>query len=387
MPTERIYFDANAGLPLGEEARAALVDALGSANPSSIHQEGRRARHLVEQARASVAALAGARAECVIFTSGATEAAAQALSPVILDGKEERRVSALYAGATEHPCVSSGGRIRTVRTRAIAVGRTGVVDLDALDEALAGHDFDAGAPLVALMLANNESGVIHPVAEAAAIAKSYGGYIFCDAVQAPGRMSIDIRALGVDFLSLSAHKMGGPQGAGALVLANEGIRPAPLLTGGGQERRRRSGTENVPAIAGFGVAAAQAGHHIADAGRMRALARRLEGGIRSVAPDAVIAGEGASRLPNTILFAASGVPAETAVIAFDLEGVAVSAGSACSSGKVVESHVLRAMGYGGETARGGIRVSLPPTATEAEVDRFIEIWRAIHARLLQTRAA
>ncbi|MYZ47194.1 cysteine desulfurase family protein [Propylenella binzhouense] len=387
MREARIYFDANAGVPLTEEARSAVIAALGVCNPSSVHAEGRSARHLVEQARSAVAALAGARPDAVTFTSGATEAAVHALAPVILDGSRESRVGALYVGATEHPCVLAGGRIARGATRTVPVDRSGVADLAALEAMLRDHGAEAGVPLVALMLANNETGVVHPIAEAAAIVKRYGGYLLCDAVQGAGRLHLDIRALGADFLTISAHKIGGPQGAGALVLADEAVRPAPLLSGGGQERRRRAGTENVAAVAGFGVAAQHARHHISEAGRIASLRSRLEAGLRTVAPGALIMGETAERIPNTTLFAVPGIAAETAVIAFDLEGVAVSAGAACSSGKVAESHVLRAMGFDPELARAGIRVSLPFAAGQAEVDEFVGIWGAIHARLRPVRAA
>jgi cysteine desulfurase len=206
-------------------------------------------------------------------------------------------------------------------------------------------------------------------------------------VQALGRIAVDIAALGVDFLAVSAHKIGGPQGVGALVLADETVRPEPLLTGGGQERRRRSGTENVAAIAGFGVAARLANHHLKVAERLAKLRDRLECDLLAVSPEARIFGTAAERLPNTTLFAVPGVSAETAVIGFDLEGVAVSAGSACSSGKVSASHVLAAMGESPVTARGGIRVSLPAQAEAADVERFIAAWRTIHARMRRTLAA
>jgi cysteine desulfurase len=267
------------------------------------------------------------------------------------------------------------------------VDRSGVVDLAALEMALKGHAAATGAPFVALMLANNETGVIHPVAEAARIVKRHGGYVFCDAVQALGRIPVDIEALGVDFLALSAHKLGGPQGVGALVLAEENLRPAPLLTGGGQERRRRAGTENVAAIAGFGVAARLAGHHLSDIGRVSALRSRLETEVLAVSPEARIIGAEAERLPNTALFALPGFAAETVVIAFDLEGIAVSAGSACSSGKVGVSHVLEAMGEAADIARSGVRVSLTAAVEAADVEAFTLAWRAIHGRMRQSRAA
>ena len=379
MP-ERIYFDANAGTPLHDEARAAVAAALGAANASSVHAEGRRARAIVETARAEIALAVGARPENVIFTSGATEAAALALTPRITSGSSLRIAGRLYVGATEHPCVLAGGRFAPAAVRRLAVDRSGVIDLGELEKTLSEHDSDHGPPYVALMLANNESGVIHPVAAAARLVKRRGGYVFCDAVQALGRVRVDIVELGVDFLTLSAHKIGGPQGAGALVLADEAVRPEPLLTGGGQERRRRSGTENVAAIAGFGVAARLARHHLSEASRLAELRDRLDRDLLAVSPQARIFGTAAERLPNTTLFAVPGISAETAVIGFDLEGVAVSAGAACSSGKVSASHVLEAMCEPPEAARGGIRVSLPAEAQAADVERFIAAWRAIHAR-------
>jgi len=267
------------------------------------------------------------------------------------------------------------------------VTRDGTLDLEALERALAGHDTAKGAPYVAPMLANNETGVIHPVAEAARMTKAHGGYVFCDAVQGLGRITVDIAALGVDFLALSGHKVGGPQGVGALVIADAALRPAPLLTGGGQERRQRAGTENVAAIAGFGVAAEMAGHHLPDMPRIADLRDALERGIAGEAPEARFFGDKAERLPNTTLFAVPGLAAETLVMAFDLEGIAVSAGSACSSGKVAGSHVLEAMGEPGEIARGGIRVSLTRDAGVADIERFIAAWRAIYGRMRQDKAA
>jgi cysteine desulfurase len=384
----RIYLDANAGAPLLPDARDAVVAAMDAmANASSVHAEGRAARALVEEARCEVAAAVGAIPEDVIFTSGATEAAALALCPRIHSHRGLAPAGRLYVGATEHSCVLAGGRFPSALVTVLPVARSGVIDLAALARALEAHDHASGAPYVALMLANNETGVIHPVAEAARLVKAHGGYVFCDAVQALGRIPVDIAALGVDFLAVSSHKIGGPQGAGALVLADEAVAPEPLLTGGGQERRRRAGTENVAAIAGFGVAARLARHHLSDAERLTALRTDLERKLLAAAPDVTVFGSDAERLPNTTLFAAPGLRAETAVIAFDLEGIAVSAGSACSSGKIAESHVLTAMGEAAANARGGIRVSLAVGSNEAEVDAFIAAWRSIHARMGRSKAA
>ena len=387
--TRRVYLDANAGAPLLPEAREAAISALnGMANASSVHAEGRRARAIVEAARAELAQAVGAEPQNVIFTSGATEAAALALTPDIMaSGKAAKPAGRLYVGATEHVCVLAGGRFAPDAVTVLPVETSGVLDLAALERALAEHDSDDGVPYVALMLANNETGVIHPVAEAARMTKAHGGTVFCDAVQALGRIAVDIAALGVDFLALSAHKIGGLQGAGALVLASEAVSPAPLLTGGGQERRHRAGTENSPAIAGFGVAASRARHHLSDVGRIAALKADMERELMQVAPETRVFGAKAERLPNTILFAVSDVPAETAVAAFDLEGIAVSAGSACASGKVGPSHVLEAMGEPAAMARSGIRVSLPHNAEAADVDVFISAWRTIHSRMRQMQAA
>jgi len=283
--------------------------------------------------------------------------------------------------------VLGGGRFPAEAVSRLQVMRDGTIDLAALDEALAAHDHSTGMPYVALMLVNNETGVIHPVAEAAEVVKRHGGYVFCDAVQALGRIPVDIAALGADFLALSAHKIGGPQGAGALVLADEDRCPEPLLTGGGQERRRRAGTENVAAIAGFGVAARLSAHHLDESGRVAVLRDALEREVLAVSPEARIIGNAAGRLPNTALFAVPGLSAETLVIAFDLEGIAVSAGSACSSGKVAASHVVEAMGEPMEIARGAVRVSLTPAATEDEVAAFAVAWRAIYTRMRRDRAA
>lgn len=385
---QRMYLDANAGAPLLPEACDAVVSALQTvANASSVHAEGRASRALIEVARGSVAASVGASPRQVIFTSGATEAAALALTPRIASHGRKVIAGRLYVGATEHPCVLAGGRFAPAAVTPIPVTHDGTIDLGALESLLRDNDPAAGVPYVALMLANNETGVIHPVAEAARLVKAHGGYVFCDAVQGLGRVPVDIGALGVDFLSLSSHKIGGPQGAGALVLADESVCPEPLLGGGGQEYGRRAGTENVTSIVGFGVAAGLALHHLSEAGRVAALRASLERGLVTVSPAAQIFGSGAKRLPNTTLFSVPGLAAETAVVALDLAGIAVSAGSACSSGKVARSHVLAAMGVPEGVARSGVRVSLTADAGPAEVEAFIAAWRAVSDRMRHVKAA
>jgi len=295
-----------------------------------------------------------------VFTSGGTEANMMALSPSLGE--------TLLVSAIEHPSVRSGGRFAAVEE--IPVTAAGVIDLAALERHLAGRS----RPLVSLMLANNETGVIQPIAAAAAIVHAAGGLLHVDAVQGPGRITCDFGALGADLMTLSSHKIGGPQGVGALI-KREGMFLAPLIKGGGQERGARAGTENVAGIAGFGSAAdAVAQLLVEEAPRMASLREGLEAGLRAIASNVVIFGAEAPRLPNTTLFAIPGMKAETAVIAFDLEGVAVSSGSACSSGKVASSHVLAAMGIPQVLAQGGIRVSLGYSTTEDDITAILKAW-------------
>ena len=277
----------------------------------------------------------------------------------------------------------TGGRFPREAVEDLAVDAEGRLNLAALAETLS----RASRPLVSVMLANNETGVVQPVAEAAAIVHAAGGLLHVDAVQAAGRIAIDIAALGADLLTLSAHKIGGPKGVGALVRRSDDIHFAePLIRGGGQERGMRAGTENVAGIAAFGAAAAAARAQRADeAAHMLALRSRLEAGLKAISPQAVIFGEAAPRLPNTTLFAREGIKAETAIIAFDLDSVAVSSGAACSSGKVQPSHVLAAMGVSPVLTRGAVRVSLGWTTTEAEVERFLDAWRKLASALSKGR--
>jgi cysteine desulfurase len=378
--TERAYFDWNATAPLRPEAARAMADALAlPGNPSSVHAEGRAARHLVEHARGDVAHLVGARPADVIFTSSGTEANMLALSPAIETAGEKRPRERLLMSAIEHSSVRTGGRFTREAIAQIAVDAEGRVSLAALADALS----RTTRPLVSIMLANNETGVVQPVAEAAALVHDANGLLHVDAVQAAGRVACDITSLGADLLTLSAHKIGGPKGAGALIRANEAIHFAdPLIRGGGQERGMRAGTENVAGIAGFGAAAVAAHRQRADeAAHMLALRTELEEGIRAITPQAAIFGVGTERLPNTTLFALEGVKAETAIIALDLEGIAVSSGAACSSGKVQPSHVLAAMGISPPLARGALRISCGWTTTKADVERFLKAWRKVSGAL------
>jgi cysteine desulfurase len=378
---DRIYLDWNATTPLRPEARQAMLaamDLLG--NPSSVHAEGRKTRRLMEEAREVIARGLGTVARRVVLTSGGTEANVLALSPGLKApaGTAER----LLVSAIEHASVLAGGRFAPSAVQIIPVDSSGVVDLGRLEALLAG-----GPPaLVSVMAANNETGALQPVSQVAEIVRRAGGLLHVDAIQAFGKIPLDINGIGADFVTLSGHKIGGPKGVGALVLGAPGVDDViPLLRGGGQERGRRAGTENVIGMAGFGAAAGAALAALeAEQLRVTALRNRLEAGLRQTAGVTVFSAH-AARLPNTTLFTAPGLKAETAVIGFDLEGIAVSSGSACSSGKVQPSHVLEAMGVSSAAAQGAVRLSLGWSTTEAEVDRCLQAWRKLSLTLLKGR--
>jgi cysteine desulfurase len=378
MTGYRAYLDYNASAPLLSEARAAMLAVLdASANPSSVHGEGRNARRIVEDARREVAALVNTKPDHVVFTSGATEAASTLLTPEWRMGRGDIRMSKLYVSAADHPCLLGGGRFSPERVLRIAVDVNGVCDLSALTAALAAHDREEGLPLVAIHLANNETGVIQPVREISEIVKSAGGVLVLDAVQAAGRIPLDLAGGLADYLILSAHKIGGPSGVGAFVAASDLMMPKPLVTGGGQEKGHRAGTENLAGIAGFGAAAEVARNALSNAGELAAMRDRVEETVLSLAPDAEIFGRGAERLANTTFFAIPGLKAETAQIGFDLAGVALSAGSACSSGRVGPSHVLKAMGFDND---GALRVSIGRGTMAKDIDLFAKALAQMLAR-------
>jgi cysteine desulfurase len=380
--TERAYLDYNATAPLRPEAGEAMVAALSlCGNPSSVHAEGRTARAAIETAREKVAALLRARPEDVIFTSGGTEANALGLAP-------QTRHERLCVSAVEHPSVLAGGRFSPAQVSRIPVTSDGVMDLDFLASELAKHHLEGtGArPFVSLMAANNETGALQPVSAVAELVQAEGGVLHSDAVQAAGKVPLDMAALGADMVSLSAHKLGGPKGVGALVL-RKGTQVEPQIKGGAQERRRRAGTENVAGIVGFGIAAEIAAAELDRAKAVAGLRDELEARALALVPEAVVLSAGVARLPNTSCIAVAGTKAETLVIGLDLAGVAVSSGSACSSGKVEASHVLSAMGVGSELERSAIRVSLGYGSTLADVDRFVEAWVVLVKRLMQSREA
>ena len=376
---DRIYLDWNATTSLRTEARQAMSDALDlPGNASSVHAEGREARKWIEGARAAVAKAVGTVPRNVVFTSGGTEANALALAPNLRRGTGPS-VERLVVSAIEHASVLSGGRFPPEQIETVGVTSAGVVDLDHLRQLLR----VSPPALVSVMLANNETGAIQPIADVAEIVHAAEGVLHVDAIQAFGKIPLDMAETGADFLTLSAHKIGGPKGVGALVLSEGLSGLEPLLRGGGQELSRRAGTENVAGIAAFGAAATAATAGLpAEGSRLRAIQERLERGLR-LTPNVIVFSDSVRRLPNTTLFTVPGLKAETAVIGFDLAGIAVSSGSACSSGKVQPSHVLKAMGFEAEIAQGAVRLSMGWSTRDADVDRCLEGWRKLADNLLK----
>ncbi|MET0258021.1 MAG: cysteine desulfurase family protein [Methylobacterium sp.] len=379
----RSYLDHNATAPVRPEVAAAVARALAlPGNPSSIHAEGRAARAVLDAARDAVAALVGARPAQVIFTSGGTEAANAVLSGA-LRRSGVPAPTRLLISATEHPCVAAGHRFAPDTVEVLPVDAAGVLRLDVLRERLA--VLAGESLLISVHAANNETGVIQPLAEIVALARMHGqALVHSDAVQAVGKISLDMRALGLDALTLSGHKFAAPKGVGALVLADGVVLDSAFVRGGGQEARLRCGTENLSGIAGMGEAARLALADLDDA-RSAGLRDTLEGQVTALAPDAVVFGEGAPRLPNTLSFAVPGLEAATALIAFDLAGVAVSSGSACSSGKVARSATLAAMGVSPAIAAGALRVSFGWNSADADAARFLTAFERVVSSLYQRR--
>lgn len=362
----RVYLDYNATAPLRPEAHDALTAALALGNPSSVHEEGRKARALIEEARRAVAELAVAVPETVIFTSGGTEACNLALN---LRAAPAGPVGRVLVSAIEHSAVLEAAKQTGLPVSQLPVTADGAVDMAAFDTALQ----DDTPALVCVMLANNETGVIQPVAEMAAKTRDHGSLIFCDAVQAAGKMPVNMMALGVDALSLSGHKLGAPMGVGAL-LTRPGVVVPPQLHGGGQELGRRAGSENIAGIAAFAAAAKAAQAGLAAFGDLAAQRDAMEAALAAAEPDITVFGQGAARLPNTSCFALDGLSSETLVMALDLAGIAVSAGSACSSGKVSQSHVLAAMGAENHISKAMVRVSLGWQSGPQDTQKLVGEW-------------
>ncbi len=364
------YLDYNATAPVKPAVIEAMAEALAvPGNPSSVHGFGREARRRMEDAREQVADLIGCAPVEIVFTSGGTEA-----NNMALRGSGRRVV---IASAIEHPAVLRAAEAYAEHVVVLPVDGEGRVDEASLDQALAAH---GGEALVSIMLANNETGVVQPIAEIAARAHAAGALVHCDAVQGPGRLPVSFAALGVDMMSLSAHKFAGPKGIGALICRSD-LAVSPLVHGGGQERGQRGGTESVAAIIGFGMAAVLARDDLARASEVAAMRDRLETVLGETEPEIRVFSAGAERLPNTSCLTMPGVQSETQVMGLDLAGAAVSAGSACSSGKVEPSHVLRALGAPDPVAGCAIRVSLGWGTTERDIDRFVGAWRALYAGL------
>ncbi|MFF8801192.1 MULTISPECIES: cysteine desulfurase family protein [unclassified Methylobacterium] len=381
----RSYLDHNATAPVRPAVAAAVARALGlPGNPSSIHSEGRAARHALQTARAQLAALVGARPERVTFTSGGTEAANAVLSGALRKAGLPAPTR-LMISATEHPCVAAGHRFAAEAVEMLPVDGAGLLRLDVLAARL---DACRGeSVLVSVHAANNETGVVQPLAEIVRLARAHGRtLVHSDAVQAVGKIPLDIAALGLDALTLSGHKFAAPKGVGAIVLADGVSLEAAFLRGGGQEARLRGGTENLPGIVGMGEAADIARSALeAEAVRLAGLRDALEARLRARAPDIVVFGQGAPRLPNTLSFALPGLEAATALIALDLAGLSVSSGSACASGKVARSPVLAAMGVSPALAAGALRVSFGWNSRPEDLERFAAGFERVASSLYQRR--
>jgi cysteine desulfurase len=362
IPQKRIYLDYNATSPVHPEVLGAVSAALSApGNASSVHYHGRSAKALIEDSRDSIGELIGASSGAITFLSGATESNAT----VIMGLRNAGKITNVLCSAIEHPSV-----LEYVRPECrIRVSSDGVLDLNALDDALR----EQNAPfLVCIMLANNETGVVQPVKEVAALVHAKGGLVLCDAVQGPGKMLLNVATLGADFFSFSAHKIGGPQGVGCLVIS-ETNSLEPILLGGGQERRMRAGAENVSGIAGYAAASKVTSTQF-NIEQISHLRDRLEQALLEARPDAIIFGSNSARLPNTTNVAIRSISSEQQVMKLDLAGFSVSAGSACSSGKVSASHVLLAMGITPDVAGSAIRISIGSSTTWAELEQFLDVW-------------
>ena len=379
MAQSRIYLDFNATTPLCDSAKTALLQSFDQfGNASSVHNEGRTAKALIQTARRQIAQSLCCEIDNIVFTSGATESAVLALSPDYMMGRSPVVFSKLYIGATEHPCVLEGGRFKKEDIVIIPVDEIGLIDCKILENQLKSHDKKLGLPLVSIQYANHETGVLQKITQIAEIVKQSGGVFIVDIVQAFGKLPIDLTSLGADFVFVSGHKLGAPKGIGALIAMGSVLMPKPLLKGGGQEHGHRSGTQAVGMISAFGAAAEEVMQHDNEYLRLKILRDHLEKGLKEIAPDCIIHGEKSERLPNTTFFSIPDMKAETLQIGYDLAGIAVSAGSACSSGKVSNSHVLKAMDYNNDN--GAIRVSTGWLTNLSDIDYFLAETQKIVSR-------
>lgn len=376
--------DYNATAPLLPCARDAMIQAMDElGNPSSVHREGQMARRLINRSREHVANLCDADPDHVTFISGATEAACHLLTPNYKMGRSAIKISKLYISAVEHPCVLSGGRFDSSDVVIVAVDEHGRIDLDDLEQKLLVHDHELGLPMLALQVANNETGVFQPIENAMKVAKLHKAITVLDAVQAAGKIEFSMRTIGADFAFISAHKIGGPKGVGAIISQGEILMPEPLVSGGGHEKGHRGGTENLIGIAGFGASCLFVKENISEFHKLSKIRDETEEKISNIAPDIMIYGKGIERIANTICFSLPDTKSETLQIAFDIDGVAASSGSACSSGKVGESHVLAAMGA--DTSAGALRISIGHGTTEDDINAFLDAFEMINTRRLQRR--
>ena len=380
--TNQIYLDNNATAPLRTEARDIMLTVLTECgNPSSIHSLGRDAQARISLARDQVAILVGAEANNVLFTSSCSEANMHVLSPHYKKGADLINFDKLLVGATEHPSVLSGGRFDSNAIEKLPVNENGLIDCEYLTQILKKYHNDGLQTLVSIMFANNETGVIQPIARIGEITKEFNCCFHVDATQIIGRKKIVLASLNCDMLTMSAHKLGGPLGVGAIVFAEKHLRPSPLIKGGGQESHNRAGTENVAAICGFGAVAEKIFDNFQEQEEVNNLRDYLEQEMKLIAPELIIFGDKVQRIGNTSCFSMPGIKAETAVIAFDLEGVAISSGSACSSGKVSESHVLKAMNVPANLVQSALRVSLGWANKQEDIERFLKKMRLLIERL------
>ena len=378
----RIYLDHNASSPLRPEAKAAMLVALGDPlNPSSVHSEGRRGKSLLEEAREIISRGLGAKPKNVIFTASATEAANLALTPTLMRGQDKRPIERFLIAGGEHPAVFQGHRFSPQAIEILPLEKNGQLSLDALQAVLTRCSGQKIA--LALQAVNNETGVMQPLEGAGDLIKKEAGIFICDATQAIGRVELSLESTHADVLFFSSHKLGGPAGAGALIFAEDDLFLQDILIkGGGQEAGRRAGTENIPAIVGFAAAFQCALRDLTTEGpRLQQLQQEIEGYLSSIAPSHVVFGQKSPRSPNTVAFAIPEIDSQTLLMALDLAGVAVSSGSACSSGKVKESHVLKAMGM---REKISLRISLGWSTTKKEVEEFgiilKNVVRDIHSR-------
>ncbi|WP_455477543.1 cysteine desulfurase family protein [Bartonella sp. B41] len=369
MAVKRRYFDHNATTPLKKTAQKVLLESLEIfGNPSSVHAEGRAAKALLQKARRQIAHKLNTSPDHIVFTSGASEAATTLLTPFYYNKQSKIQFSHLYIGASEHPSVAEGGRFSKELITVIPIDHNGLIKQDNLRILLDSHDKIQGLPLVAIQAANGETGVIQPIKEISAIVRSFGGILIVDLAQYIDKNFININQLGGDFFILSAHKIGGPKGIGAFISYGGNLMPSPLIVAGGQEKGLRGGTEALPLIASFGAAINDCLTQ-QEIKKLIYLRNKLENGLKKISKDVEIFGQNVQRLPNTTYFSVRNIKAETMQISFDLAGFSVSSGSACSSGKVKQSNILKAMGY--HIPNGAIRVSTGRNTTSNDIDDFL----------------